>query len=394
MSDRSRNPATSGPPDGILPAAGGPASPPGREDATDEKYFLASQWRLMWWKFQDHKVAFLSLWVVVLFYLVAVFCEFVSPNDPQKRNAKRSYCPPQRVRLFHQGGLRRPFVYPQVQHVDPETLARAYTNDTSAPQPIRFFVKGDPYRLWNLIPMHRHIVGLDGGQKLYLLGADRLGRDLYSRILYGSRISLSIGLVGVTLSLVLGTIIGGLSGYYGGLFDNAVQRVIEILRSFPTIPLWLALSAAMPADWSQIRVYFCMTVILALIGWTGLARVVRGKILSLREEDYAMAAKVCGVKEFTILMRHLVPGFISHLIVTVTLAIPGMILAETSLSFLRLGLRPPTISWGVLLQDAQNIRAVALYPWLMFPAVFVIIAVLMFNFMGDGLRDAADPYSH
>jgi len=360
----------------------------------DEKFFLASQWRLMWWKFKDHRLALVSSGVVIVFYLVAVFCECLAPNDPLKRNAQRSYCPPQRVRLFHQGGLRRPFVYPQVQHIHTETLARTYTNDTSTTLPIRFFVKGDPYRLWGLIPMEWHVIGLPSGERLYLLGADRLGRDLYSRVLYGSRISLSIGLVGVTISLVLGTIIGGVSGYYGGAIDTVVQRVIEILRSFPTIPLWLALSAAMPADWSQIRVYFFMTVILALIGWTGLARVVRGKILALREEDYAMAAKVCGVKEFTILMKHLVPGFLSHLIVTVTLMIPGMILAETSLSFLRLGLRPPTISWGVLLQDAQNIRAVALYPWLMFPALFVIVAVLMFNFMGDGLRDAADPYSH
>ena len=332
--------------------------------------------------------------VVVLFYLGAVFCECLAPNDPLRRNASRSYAPPQRVRLFHQGRLRWPFVYPQVQHIDSETLARTFTNDTSTTQPIKFFVKGDPYWLWELIPMERRLIGLASGERLYLLGADRLGRDLYSRILYGGRISLSIGLVGVTISLVLGVIIGGVSGYYGGRLDNIVQRFIEILRSFPTIPLWLALSAAMPADWSQLRVYFCMTVILALIGWTGLARVVRGKILALREEDYAMAAKVCGVREFTILMKHLVPGFLSHLIVTVTLAIPAMILAETSLSFLRLGLRPPTISWGVLLQDAQNIRAVTLYPWLMFPAAFVIVAVLMFNFMGDGLRDAADPYSH
>ncbi len=370
-----------------------PAAPPATFTA-DERFYLASQWRLMWWKFLDHKVAVAALWILVALYLVAIFCEFFAPHDPLKRHASLSFAPPQRIRLFHQGGLRRPFVYPRIQHVDPVTLNRTYTEDTSSPLPVRFFVRGDPYRLWGLVTLERHLFGLDSGGRLYLLGSDRLGRDLFSRILYGSRVSLSIGLIGVALSLVLGTVIGGLSGYYGGRFDNLVQRFIEVLRSFPTIPLWLALSAAMPASWSQIRVYFCMTVILALIGWTGLARVVRGKILALREEDYAMAARVAGVKEFTIIMRHLVPGFMSHLIVSVTLAIPGMILAETSLSFLRLGLRPPTISWGVLLQDAQNIRAVALYPWLMLPAVFVIVAVLMFNFLGDGLRDAADPYSH
>ena len=390
---------------------------------TDEKIYMASQWRLMWLKFKDHKLAVVSMYVVIVFYFVAVFCEFLSPNDPGRRNIKQKFSPPRRVHVFHDGGLRRPFVYAQIRNKHPETLRLTYAEDKARILPVRLFVKGDAYKLWELIPMSRHLLGLGDvvevdppadfvppdlappdpndplaklgdPNRLVLMGADRLGRDVFSRILYGSRISLSIGLIGVTISLVLGIVIGGISGYYGGWLDNLIQRGIEVLRSFPTIPLWLALSAAMPADWSQLRVYFCMTVILALIGWTGIARVVRGKILALREEDYAMAAKVAGVKEFSIIMRHLIPGFLSHLIVTVTIAIPGMILAETSLSFLRLGLRPPTISWGVLLQDSQNITTIALYPWLMYPAAFVVVAVLMFNFLGDGLRDAADPYKH
>jgi len=359
-----------------------------------EQLYMASQWRLMWLKFKDHKLAYIALYVVVALYAVAAFCEFLAPTDPNKRRIEGKYAPPQRLRILHAGRLSRPFVYALKRHKNPETLRLSYTPDRSRPQPLKFFVAGDPYRLWNLIPMRRHLFGLGPGRTLYLMGGDKLGRDVFSRILYGSRISLSIGLVGVGMSLVLGIVIGGVSGFYGGLIDTLIQRAIEVLRSFPTIPLWLALSAAMPAGWSQLRVYFCMTVILALIGWTGLARVVRGKILSLREEDYAMAAKVAGVREFTIILRHLVPGFLSHLIVSVTIAIPRMILAETSLSFLRLGLRPPTISWGVLLQDAQNINAIALYPWLMYPVAFVIVAVLMFNFLGDGLRDAADPYKN
>jgi len=359
-----------------------------------EGLYAASQWQLMWVKFKDHKLAVFSLYVVIALYVAAAFCEAFAPSDPRRRNVKAKFAPPQRVHVLHRGRLHRPFVYAIVQHKDPETLHLTYTIDESRRLPIRLFVKGDPYRLWGLIPMRRRPIGLGDGERLYLMGADKLGRDLFSRILYGSRISLSIGLIGVGLSLALGVVIGGVSGYYGGWIDTVIQRVIEVLRSFPTIPLWLALSAAMPADWSQLRVYFCMTVILALLGWTGLARVVRGKILALREEDYAVAAKVAGVKEFSIIMRHLVPGFLSHLIVSVTISIPAMILAETSLSFLRLGLRPPTISWGVLLQDAQNINAIVLYPWLLYPVAFVIVAVLMFNFLGDGLRDAADPYKN
>jgi peptide/nickel transport system permease protein len=364
-----------------------------RENKEERKY-LAGQWRLMWWKFLDHRLALTAMWVLFVMYLMAIFCELVAPHGPNVRSAEHSLQPPHRLRVFHEGRLHRPFVYAKTMHINPETLVRTYTDDATRVLPVRLWGKGDPYRMWGVIPMERHLIGLDSGERLYLMGADRLGRDLFSRIVYGSRISLSLGLVGVFLSLILGIIIGGISGYYGGLIDTLIQRFIEILRCFPTIPLWLALSAAMPAQWSQTKVYFCMTVILALIGWTGVARVVRGKILSLREEDYAVAAKVAGVREFTIILKHLIPGFASHLIVTVTLAIPGMILAETSLSFLRLGLRPPTISWGVLLQDAQNVRALSFYPWLMWPVAFVIVTVLMFNFLGDGLRDAADPYSH
>ncbi|MFO7976103.1 MAG: ABC transporter permease [Candidatus Hydrogenedentota bacterium] len=373
----------------------------------EQQLYLASQWRLMWWKFLDHRLAVFSSCVLILLYLVAAFCEFVAPSAPNKRAKERSFAPPQSIHVFREGGLHWPFVYDQKQHRDPETLKLEYEDDFNTPLPIKFFVKGDPYELWELIPMERHLFGLgkietinEDGEKITkvarfnLMGCDRLGRDLFSRIIYGSRISLSIGLVGVLLSLVLGVIIGGLSGYYGGRIDTVIQRFIEILRSFPRIPLWMSLSAAMPATWSQLTVYFFMTVILAFIGWTSLARVVRGKILSLREEDYAMAARVAGRKEFSILMRHLIPGFLSHIIVSVTLQIPAMIMAETSLSFLKLGLRPPIISWGVLLQDAQNVSAIKFHPWLMWPIAFVIVTVLMFNFMGDGLRDAADPYSH
>ncbi len=358
----------------------------------DEPRTTATQWQLMWWKFKDHRLAHWSLYALLALYFTAAAWEFLAPHDPLQREARLSYSPPQRIHVFHQGRLCRPFVYPQIQHMDSETSARTYTEDTSTPQPIRLFTQGDSYQFWGVLSMSRHLFALAGNAPLRLLGSDRLGRDLLSRVLKGSRVSLSIGFAGVFLSLLLGVFIGGISGYYGGWIDTAIQRFIEILRSFPAIPLWLALSAAMPADWPEMRVYFFMTVILAIIGWTDLARVVRGKFLSLREEDYVLAAKVAGVSEPLIIARHLGPGVLSHLIVTATLAVPNMVLAETSLSFLRLGLRPPAVSWGVLLQDAQNIRAVALYPWLMTPVLFVIATVLLFNFLGDGLRDAADPY--
>jgi len=370
----------------------GPEKPEGNGPVGETELARITPRRLMWLKFRDHRVAYCSLWLLGLFYLVAIFCEFVSPANPWHRDAGKRFAPPQRVRFVHNGKLHRPFVYPLVQHVNPETRRLSYDLQTNTPLSLNLFVRGQEYTMWGVWRSNLHLVGVEGGQPVFLLGADRLGRDLFSRILYGSRISLSIGLVGVFLSLILGVLIGGISGYYGGWVDGLIQRLIDMLRSFPTIPLWLALSAAIPATVGDLTVYFFMTIILALIGWTGLARVVRGKFLALREEDYVLSARVAGVKELTIIRKHLVPAFASHLIVSVTLAIPGMILAETSLSFLRLGLRPPTISWGVLLQDAQNLTSLTMHPWLLTPAIFVIVAVLAYNFVGDGLRDAADPY--
>jgi len=362
--------------------------------AAEDRAAFSPQWKLTWERFRDHRLAVVSLGILALAYLMAILAEPIAPHDPMQRSAPNRYCPPQHVHLFRDGSIHRPFVYPMIQHVDPITLRVTYAPDLSRPLPLRLFVAGDSYDLWGFIPMRLHLIGVGPNEKLFLLGTDRLGRDLLSRILYGARVTLSLGLVGVTMSLVLGVIIGGISGLYGGKIDYVIQRLIEVLQSFPTIPLWLALAAAIPQTIPNVAVYFFMTVILALVGWTGLARVVRGKFLSLREEEYVAAARVSGVKEFDIIRRHLVPGFMSYLIVHVTLAVPSMILAETSLSFLRLGLRPPTISWGVLLQDAQSPIALQLYPWLLAPAAFVVIVVLAFNFVGDGLRDAVDPHKN
>jgi peptide/nickel transport system permease protein len=368
---------------------------PGEEDEFDgdESVYVASQWQLMRWKFRKHRLAKASLVVLIVIYLLATFCEFFAPCDPNKYDVRFAYAPPQRIHFVGKNGFSlRPFVYGYQKKTDPETLRRIYTPDHDVEYPIYFFARGTPYKLLGIWPMDLHFIGTEEGH-IFLWGTDRMGRDLLSRIMYGSRISTSIGLIGVFLSFLLGILIGGFSGYYGGLFDVIAQRLIEFIRSIPTIPLWMALSAALPPHWPPLRVYLGITIILSLIGWTGLARVVRSKFLSLREEDFVTAARLCGASELRIVFRHMVPSFLSHIIASVTLSIPGMILGETSLSFLGLGLRPPVISWGVLLQDAQNVRSVAQAPWLLLPGLLVVITVLSFNFLGDGLRDAADPYS-
>lgn len=376
-----------------------PAEPAIIGSATeDEKIYVASAWRLMWWRFRKHRVALLSAVVILLLYMTAAFCEVIAPYNPDDRFRQYRHHPPSRIHIIDaQGNVRRPFVYGSVQERDPATLRMFYHEDTEAIYPIRFFVATTPYKLWGRFELERKLFGLDVPQEqqgVFLAGTDRLGRDMFSRIVYGARISLSVGLVGVLISLVLGIFLGGISGYYGGTADNIIQRTIEFLRSMPSIPLWMGLSAALPPSWPIVRVYFGITVILSLIGWTGMARVVRGQFLQLREEDFVTAARLSGANELRIIFRHMVPSFLSHIIASLTLAIPGMILAETALSFLGLGLREPAISWGVLLQEAQNISAVAIAPWTMTaPAAMVVLAVLALNFVGDGLRDAADPYA-
>lgn len=353
----------------------------------------ASQLRLTWWRFRRHKLALISGILLLAAYLMIVIVEFLAPYNVHTRNVDNIYAPPQQVRLFHEGAFVGPFVYGRDMTLDMNTLRRIYTDDTTDVQKLRFFCRGDSYRFWGMIEGNFHVVCPAENGELFLLGTDRLGRDVLSRILYGARISLTIGLLGVMTSFALGIVIGGLAGYWGGWFDLAVQRVTEVLQSIPSIPLWLAMAAIMPADWSPLVVYLGITFILGLLDWTGLARAVRSKLLALREEDYVLAAQLMGAKSPRIIGRHLVPGFMSHLIASATLTIPGMILGETTLSFLGLGLRPPITSWGVLLTEARTVNVVALYPWLLFPVIPVIVVILAFNFLGDGLRDAADPYN-
>ncbi len=358
----------------------------------EEKFEVASQWQLMWWKFTKHKLAMISLVIVVIFYVVALFCEFFAPTTTTQYRAEYVNAPPQPLRLFLDGQWN-PFVYGYLSERDPVSFKRTWTIDEATVIPVGFFVRGTPYRLWGLIPMDRHLVGAkEADQPFYLMGADKNGRDVFSRIIYSSRISLTVGLIGVFLSLTLGILLGGISGLMGGVLDNIIQRIIEVLMSIPHLPLWMALAAVVPLQWSAVRVYFMITLILSLISWTGMARVVRSRFLSLREEDFVMAAKLDGCRRWRLILRHMLPSFLSHIIASVTLAIPGMILGETALSFLGLGLRPPVVSWGVMLQDTQRVAVVALYPWLMWPAAAVVLVVLALYFLGDGLRDAADPY--
>jgi peptide/nickel transport system permease protein len=354
---------------------------------------ILSQRTLIWMRFSRHKVALFSLRLLAVLYVIVLFAEFFAPYDPFSRTPTAILSPPTVVHFFHDDWTpQRPFVYGRKTELDRQTFQRRYVEDVSVRFPIRFFVRGDTYRPTGLFETDLHLFGVDRPGAIFLAGTDGLGRDLLSRMLFGARTSLFVGLLGLSIGFALGLLFGGLSGYYGGGVDTAVQRLTEFLQSLPTLPLWMALAALVPRDWTPVQVYFGISTVLAIIGWTSLARVIRGKLLTLREEDYVIAAKISGVGEWSIVTRHLLPGFASYLIVYLTLAIPQMILGEVSLSFLGLGLRPPAVSLGTLLLDAQNIQTVTLSPWLLFPGLLVVLIVIAFNFLGDGLRDAVDPY--
>jgi peptide/nickel transport system permease protein len=356
------------------------------------KLEVATQWQLMWWKFRKHHLAMVGGVVVILFYFIAIFADFFAPKAVDYYKATYTYAPPQQLHFIHDGQFML-YVFPNKFTRDPESFQPIWSVDESKIIPVGFFVHGDPYKLLGIVPTDIHLFGpLDAEEPFYFLGGDKSGRDILSRIIFSSRISLSIGLVGVFMTTFIGILLGGISGLRGGAIDNIIQRLIEITLSIPDFPLLIAIAAFVPRDWSVERVYFIMTILLALLRWNGMARVVRSKFLALREEDFVMAARLDGAKTRRLIFRHMLPSFYSHIIASLTLALPGMILAETALSFLGVGLRAPAVSWGVMLQDAQQVAVVAFRPWLLYPAIVVVFAVLAFNFLGDGLRDAADPY--
>ena len=365
---------------------------PEQEEKRRASLYDAPQWQLISRKFVKNRLAVVAGAVIVLLYVVAAFAEFFSPNSPHTRDISQPSAPPMRIRVFADGSLQRPFVYGLTKVVNRETFVRTYVIDKTRKYPLGILVRGDEYELWGLWRGNLHLFGVVGDGKAYLFGTDKDGRDLLSRIIFGARLSLSIGLVGVTMSFLIGILLGSVSGYLGGVADITIQRLIEIITSIPTLPLWMGLSAALPLRWTVVQVFFVISLILSLLSWPHMARVVRGKFLSLREEDFIVAAKLDGVRIGGVMFRHMLPSFLSHIIAAATLAVPGMILAETALSFLGIGLRAPAISWGVLLQAAQNTETVVSAPWLFLPGAFVVVAVLAFNFFGDGLRDAADPY--
>lgn len=393
MSDDAINNASGTPNAEVIPGEGTAVPVPDvLEDEPASELGTLSYKQLVWRKFRRSKLAILGMVVLAVFYFAAIFAEFFAPFDYTHDEMRMRYVPPQLIRFFGTDGFHlRPFIYGLKQTRDPETLEFTYTEDTGKVYPLSLFRHGDKYKLLGVIPSNIHLIGADG--PFYLLGTDRMGRDLFSRIIYGGRVSLTVGLVGVFVSILLGSFLGTLSGYWGGWIDMVMQRIIELLSAFPSIPLWMALAAALPPTWTGLQVYFGITLILSLLGWGGLARQVRGKVLAMRDQDYVLAARAAGAGHGYILWRHLMPTAYSHIIVIATLSIPGMILGETALSFLGLGIRPPMTSWGVLLEEAQRVTIVLHYPWLLFAAVPVIVVVVAYNFVGDALRDAADPYS-